>query len=126
MHIPKGTGSYLMAALQMVPAERRASSRMHTVESGETLASIGRRYRATPSSIAAANNIRSASPAVGDRLLIPAAYRDQTVRTAVTKRSHKAAAKGTASHHGRTTGKGKVRRAAAYPEASGKLARAQH
>ena len=127
LHVPKGTGSYLMAALQMVPAERRASSRMHTVENGETLASIGRRYRATPSSIAAANNIRSASPAVGDRLLIPAAYHDTTVRTATTKHSRKTAAKGrrAATRQRPETAKGKVRRAAAFHEASGKLARAQ-
>ena len=125
LHVPKGTGSYLMAALQMVPAERRASSRMHTVESGETLAAIGKRYRTTASAIAAVNNIRSASPAVGDRLLIPAAYHDQAVRTAATKRGHKAGAKGTAPHHRRTTAKSRVRRAAAFPEASSKLARAQ-
>lgn len=126
LHVPKGTGSYLMAALQMVPGERRASSRMHIVEIGETLATIGKRYRTAPGSIAAANNIRSVSPAVGDRLLIPAAYHDQAVRTAATKRSHKAAGKGTASHHRRTAAKGRVRRAAAFPESSGKLARTQH
>jgi len=127
LHVPKGTGSYLMAALQMVPEERRASSRMHAVETGETLASIGRRYRTAPNSIAAANNIRSASPAVGDRLLIPAAYHDTTVRTVTTKHSHKTATKArrAATHRRPAVAKGRVRRAGAFHEASGKLARAQ-
>jgi membrane-bound lytic murein transglycosylase D len=126
LHVPKGTGSYLMAALQMVPEERRASSRMHTVETGETLASIGRRYRTTPNLIAAANNIRSASPAVGDRLLIPAAYHEISVRTATSKHIHKTATKDrrAATHHRREAAKGRVRRAA-FRESSGKLARAQ-
>ena len=46
----------------MVPPERRASWRMHTVETGETLASIGKRYRTAPSTIAAANNMQSQRP----------------------------------------------------------------
>jgi membrane-bound lytic murein transglycosylase D len=130
LHVPKGTGSYLMAALQMVPGERRASWRMHTVENGETLASIGKHYRTAPGTIAAVNKIQSASPAVGDRLLIPAAYHETApVRTAAAKRSHaqQASAKGrkTTAHRRQTAAKGRVRHAAAFREASGKLARAQ-
>jgi membrane-bound lytic murein transglycosylase D len=130
LHVPKGTGSYLTAALQMVPAERRASWRMHTVETGETLASIGKQYRTTPGTIAAANNMQSAPPAVGDRLMIPAVYHDAApvVRTVAAKRSHTAVGKGhkgaTTTHRRQTAAKGKVRRAAAFP-ASGKLAHAQ-
>ncbi len=47
LHVPKGTGSTLSASLQMVPADRRASWRMHKVASGETLASIGKHYGMT-------------------------------------------------------------------------------
>jgi membrane-bound lytic murein transglycosylase D len=75
LHIPKGTGSTLSASLQMIPAERRASWRMHKVASGETLAAIGKRYGMAAGSIAAANGLKQAPPAAGDRLLIPVAYR---------------------------------------------------
>jgi membrane-bound lytic murein transglycosylase D len=79
LHVPKGTGSTLSASLQMVPGDRRASWRMHKVASGETLASIGKRYGTAAGSIAAANGLAAASPAPGDRLLIPAAYREAAV-----------------------------------------------
>jgi membrane-bound lytic murein transglycosylase D len=128
LHVPKGMGSYLMAELQMVPPERRASWRMHTVESGETLASIGRRYRTAPGTIAAANNMRSQTPAVGDHLLIPAAYHETAppVRTAA-RRTHTKAARGhkAAATHRASRSKTKVQRAAEFRQNSDKLARAQ-
>ncbi len=128
LHVPKGTGSYLMAALQTVPSERRASWRMHTVETGETLASIGKRYRTTAGTIAAANNMNSQSPAVGDHLLIPAAYHETApTRTVAAKRPHTASAKNrkhTVAHR-QTSAKSKTHRASGFPQASGKLARGQ-
>jgi membrane-bound lytic murein transglycosylase D len=78
LHVPKGTGASLSASLQMIPGERRASWRMHRVSSGETLAAIGKRYGMPAGSIAAANGLKQDSPAAGDRLLIPAAYREGT------------------------------------------------
>jgi membrane-bound lytic murein transglycosylase D len=128
LHVPKGTGSYLMAALQTVPSERRASWRIHTVETGDTLASIGKRYRTTPGTIAAANKIQLQSPAVGDHLLIPAAYHEPApVRTATVKRPHTASAKGRkgATAHRQTAARTRTRRASGFPQASGKLARGQ-
>jgi membrane-bound lytic murein transglycosylase D len=74
LHVPKNTGANLTAALALIPPERRIAWRMHKVESGETLAAIGRRYGAAPSSIAAVNSMDSAEPAPGERLVIPAAY----------------------------------------------------
>lgn len=127
LHVPKGTGSYLMAELQMVPPERRASWRMHTVESGETLASIGKRYRTAPGTIAAANNMRSQTPAVGDHLLIPAAYHETTPVRATARRTHTKAARGhkAAVTHRASRSKAKVQRAAGFRQNSDKLARAQ-
>jgi membrane-bound lytic murein transglycosylase D len=128
LHVPKGTASYLRAALQTVPAEKRSSWRMHTVEAGETLASIGQHYHTTAGTIAAANNMQSQSPAVGDRLLIPAAYHEASpIGTAAARRSHAAARgrKTSASHRYSVSTKGKVRHASAFPQNSGKLARAQ-
>jgi len=131
LHVPKGTGSYLMAALQMVPEERRASWRVHKVEDGETLATIGKRFRTTPATIAAANHILSASPAVGDQLLIPAAYHEtepvRTVHAKSSKGRRTAASKNhpTSTHHGRTVAsKTRVHRAAGFSEGTSKVARA--
>ncbi len=75
LHVPKGSGNQLLAALQLIPAEHRNSWRVHRVGAGETLAAIGKRYAALPSSIVAANHLSSAQAAEGDRLLIPAALR---------------------------------------------------
>jgi len=131
LHVPKGKGSYLMAALQMVPAERRASWRMHTVETGETLATIGKRYRTAASTIAAVNNIRSAIPTVGDRLMIPAAYHEPaSIRMTPAKhsRSHHSASnsKRVIARHRQASVKSPVKRAAAaFPRSSGQLAQAK-
>lgn len=75
LHVPKGDGNQLAAALQLVPSQFRGSWRMHRVGSGETLAMIGKRYGASPASIVSANNLQSAEAADGDRLLIPAVNR---------------------------------------------------
>jgi LysM repeat protein len=73
----------------MIPADRRASWRMHKVSGGETLASIGKRYGMLPGSIAAANGQKQASPAAGERLLIPVAYRESAApkRAVVARRA---------------------------------------
>jgi len=78
LHVPKGSGNQLLAALQLIPAEHRNSWRVHRVGAGETLAAIGKRYAALPGSIVAANHLSSAQAAEGDRLLIPAALRVET------------------------------------------------
>jgi len=100
------------------------------VEDGETLATIGKRYRTAPGTIAAANNLRSLSPTVGDRLLIPASFHESPPagRSAALKSSHThrtAAAKGrkTTAHHRQPAAKSHIRRAGTFPEASGKVAR---
>jgi membrane-bound lytic murein transglycosylase D len=93
LHVPKGDGNQLVAALQLVPAEHRNSWRMHRVSAGETLAMIGKRYGATPGSILAANNLRSAEPVEGDRLLIPAGMRAEPPVRSRGSRLRTAAAK---------------------------------
>jgi LysM repeat protein len=51
---------------------------MHRVAPGETLAAIGKRYGTSAGSIVAANNLQSAEPVEGDRLIIPAAVRTES------------------------------------------------
>ena len=97
VHVPKGAGNHLMAALQLVPANHSDSWRMYTVGPGESLASIGKKYSVTAASIVTANNLNGAEPREGDRLLIPLAARPpaaRTVRSAAVRRTSPA----TASH----------------------------
>jgi membrane-bound lytic murein transglycosylase D len=75
LHVPKGDGNRLVAALEQVPADHRDAWRMHRVDAGDTLATIGKRYNVRPEGIVAANNLRSPEIMEGDRLLIPAAVR---------------------------------------------------
>ena len=75
LHVPKGSGTQLMAALQLVPPDHRDAWRMHLVGNSETLADIAKRYSVTPSGIASTNNLASPRAEAGDRLLIPAVLR---------------------------------------------------
>lgn len=74
LRVPKGNGTLVSSSLEMVPAERRASWRLHRIAPGEDIASIARRYSASPKALLSANNLsESAIPVAGDRLVIPAA-----------------------------------------------------
>jgi membrane-bound lytic murein transglycosylase D len=75
LHVPKGTGAQLSSGLEPVPAEHRDAWRVHRVESGETLASIAKRFGVATAGIVAANNLKAPEAPEGDRLLIPAAVR---------------------------------------------------
>jgi len=99
LNVPRGTAVSLVEALETVPADRRASWRMHKVASGETLAMIGKQYGASPSAIAAANRIVSEAPEAGDRLAIPqAAVRPSPARKVAAPRSGAASARNTTAH----------------------------
>lgn len=71
VHVPGGTRTQVLAALNTIPLERRASWRIHRVAGGETLEEIARQYRMAWSAIASANRIEDANP--GDVLIIPTA-----------------------------------------------------
>jgi membrane-bound lytic murein transglycosylase D len=77
LHVPKGTGNNVLAALETVPAEKRNAWRVHRVSGGETLATIGKRYGVAPQSIAAANGLKSIDAVEGDRVLVPAVFREE-------------------------------------------------
>ncbi len=103
LHVPKGEGMQVAAALQLVPSERRATWRMHRVETGETLAGIGKRFGVPAASIEAANHLLGSSAAEGDRLLIPAVSRPEPAakRPAVRTVARRSAvtARRTTTHH---------------------------
>jgi membrane-bound lytic murein transglycosylase D len=99
LNVPRGTAVSLVEALETVPPDRRASWRMHKVESGETLATIGKRYGASPSVIAAANRMVSESPEAGDRLAIPqAAAAPSAARKTAVRRPSGTPARSTTAH----------------------------
>ena len=78
LHIPKGSSNEVLAALENVPPERRATWRMHRVEQGETLAQIAKQFATPATSIAQANNRLEDAPEAGDLLIIPASYNPDT------------------------------------------------
>jgi membrane-bound lytic murein transglycosylase D len=86
LHLPPGTRDQYQTTIASIPADLRLWWRYHKIQAGETLASLGRSYRVTPTSIVAANsfagsalqdiNLQSASlPTMqleaGGRLIIP-------------------------------------------------------
>jgi membrane-bound lytic murein transglycosylase D len=90
LRVPKGTSSQVEAMMKLVPAERRASWRLHRIGGGETLASIGRQYGVAPALIASANNLRPGEELERERLVIPAFARAESVARPVASRAHKA------------------------------------
>lgn len=74
IRVPKGTGNFVLAALETVPASRRASWRVHRVGYGETLNEIAYLYKTTADRIAVANGGTDETPETGDLLVIPVSY----------------------------------------------------
>ena len=115
LHVPKGNGNPLVAALQMIPANHLDAWRMHAVGSGDTLAAIGKRYGVAPAAIVTANHLETAEAREGDRLLIPAALRLEAParKTAASSSKKTANAQKTASARRKPATRGKVTTTAA-------------
>jgi membrane-bound lytic murein transglycosylase D len=79
VRVPTGRARAVLSALEAVPADKRASWRLHRVSAGDTLPQIVRRYGAAPPAILAANRSLGEAwfdhPRVGDLVLIPLAPR---------------------------------------------------
>jgi membrane-bound lytic murein transglycosylase D len=100
MRVPKGSLNKVVAAIDAVPADKRAAWKFHRVERGETVASIARKYRMQQASLTAANvSMSDDEPEAGDLLLVPASYVPETVVTTSSRgvRRTTAPAKRTAS-----------------------------
>jgi membrane-bound lytic murein transglycosylase D len=69
LHVPEASKTKVLAALDAIPPERRASWRIHRVAEGDTLESIARRYRVPVNGIVSAND--SAEAEIGEVLVIP-------------------------------------------------------
>ena len=73
LHVPPGTGDRYQAAIATIPADMRLWWRYHKVQTGETLASLGRSYRVTTNAIVAANQLDGSELEAGSHLIIPVA-----------------------------------------------------
>jgi membrane-bound lytic murein transglycosylase D len=89
IHVPKGTRDSLDAALATIPANRRDSWRLHRVQSGDTVASLAKRYNAQTALLSSAN--RQAMAPVGEWMAIPTPYPGD--RTAASRTASKTGAK---------------------------------
>jgi len=96
IHIPKNTAEQVEAALQIVPAGRRDSWRVHRLENGEGFPELAKRFRAMPAAVSAANHdeLPDAGAWVaipvsypGDRLVAPAPKKVGSKRSVASKRA---------------------------------------
>jgi len=78
LNLPAGSRERYETAIAAIPADMRTWWRYHQVEYGESLASIGRKYHTSTSSIAQANNLTGEEAKVGSKLIIPIAPGKQT------------------------------------------------
>jgi len=73
LRLPLGTSEKFSAEIADIPPDKWVSWRRHRVEAGETLTSIAKTYRVTPTAIAEANDLeRGAGLELGEKLIIPA------------------------------------------------------
>jgi len=73
LHLPAGTKEQYQTAIAAIPSELRLWWRYHTVQPGDTMASLARSYRVTAKSIATANHIDSTELEADAKLIIPLA-----------------------------------------------------
>jgi membrane-bound lytic murein transglycosylase D len=99
LHVPKGTGNQLTAALELVSAEHRDSWRMHRVGAGETLASVSKIFGVSSNALMTANNLHSPEVSEGDHVLIPAALRAEAPARQAVSRTPARRTTATVVHH---------------------------
>jgi len=74
LRLPVGTKEKYQAAITAIPADKRVSWRFHPVQSGDTVASIAKKYRTTARAVAQANGMAEDEELGGQtKLIIPAA-----------------------------------------------------
>jgi membrane-bound lytic murein transglycosylase D len=79
LRLPEGSAERFFGEIAAIPPEKWVSWRRHKVEHGETLSSIAKQFRVSPSEVADANDlVAGASLEEGQKLIIPAASRPET------------------------------------------------
>ncbi len=121
LRIPVGTGRVLRQAFAAIPPSERDSWRLHRVETGDTAASLGKRYGTSAALVESAN--RGELPEPGAFAAIPVSYPGDhvqprrstaTVKKAVAGKS-KVAANPSSTHAARAVPAAAVRTASSNP-----------
>jgi len=87
LHLPQGTTDKFEQAIAQIPQDMRVWWRYHTVEPGETLAEIARKYHTTETAIAEVNNLTHAADLQADStLVIPVSPGRSSEKIAFAKR----------------------------------------
>jgi membrane-bound lytic murein transglycosylase D len=73
LHLPAGTKDRYQTAIASIPRDMRLWWRYHTVQPGDTVASLSRSYHMPAKSIAAANHLDGVEPEAGAKVIIPVA-----------------------------------------------------
>src|SRR5579864_3656106 len=71
LHLPAGTREQYQTAIAAIPTDMRLWWRYHTVQSGDTLASLSRAYRIPSKSIAQANHLDGTELEADAKIVIP-------------------------------------------------------
>src|SRR3954471_3962560 len=71
LQLPAGTKDKYLATIAAIPANKRVLWRYHKVETGETLASIAKKYHTTPAQISNVNGLEEDDIQAETRLIIP-------------------------------------------------------
>ena len=86
LRLPAGTSEKYQTTIAAIPQDMRTLWRYYRVEPGDSLASIARKYHATPAAITQANSLPADYVEVGSKLIIPvSAGRGDNAGTAYSK-----------------------------------------
>jgi len=92
LKVPVGTALQVAQDLEMVPMDKRGTWRMYRVQTGETLAVVGKKFGQSAAAVAKANDLEpSAELRDGQKLLIPAAYKETLAVVPAAKNAKPAA-----------------------------------
>jgi len=84
--IPVGNSSTFKQNLAALPDSKRTRPVLHTIQSGETLSHIARRYNTTTSALISNNQLSSTMIRSGQKLLVPAGSHDSVQYAKLNKR----------------------------------------
>jgi peptidoglycan lytic transglycosylase D len=71
LHLPEGTKDKYETAIAVIPVEKRGAWRYYSVQDGDTLAGVARKYHTTERAIIQANNLQGTELAADAKLVIP-------------------------------------------------------
>lgn len=97
IHIPKGSASEVLAAMETVPQSQRVAWRLHRVKPGEDISQIAQLYRTTTSKIISANSNMEENVSEGDMLIVPASVAIAAKAAPVRKATVRSASKSSRS-----------------------------